>query len=334
MKISVIVPVYNVEPYLERCLTSIQNNTYTNLEIICINDGSTDGCAAILNRFAAEDRRFIIITQENAGISAARNRGLDIATGEFIAFVDSDDWIHPQYFETMAYYQKLHQADMVVGNYKRVSEVEAMESIQYENIDVKIWSPYDIYKTPDRFRSSVWGRIYRSELLKEKRFMEMKRVIEDCIYNAVVLGDNENIKICYIPVELYYYFNRPGSLIYQIDYAMRFHVVTVFHQLMKETSSTGFKRVFLIETLKRALSVRYGASFVSDRKEEVRNCNHILKACITELWRLSETTGRERMQYTMFYIAPWLYRLIRIIDDPTMLAWEKQMKKLRKREQH
>ena len=90
-KISVIVPVYNVEPYLERCLDSIIQNTYRNLEIICVNDGSTDNCGAILDRYAEQDDRFVVIHKENGGLSSARNSGMDVATGEFIAFIDSDD---------------------------------------------------------------------------------------------------------------------------------------------------------------------------------------------------------------------------------------------------
>ena len=100
-KISVIIPIYNTAAYLPRCLDSILQNTYRSLEIICVNDGSTDDSAVILERYAAADSRIIAVNQENAGVSAARNTGLDMATGDFIAFVDSDDWVHPQYFEIL-----------------------------------------------------------------------------------------------------------------------------------------------------------------------------------------------------------------------------------------
>ena len=100
-KISVIIPIYNTAKYLPRCLDSILNNMYQNLEVICINDGSTDESAVILERYAAADSRIISVNKANAGVSAARNTGLDIATGDFIAFVDSDDWIHFQFFEIL-----------------------------------------------------------------------------------------------------------------------------------------------------------------------------------------------------------------------------------------
>ncbi len=98
-KISVIIPVYNVEKYLKKCLDSVISQTYKNLEIICINDGSPDNCGQILDEYAKKDSRIIVIHQENAGVSAARNQGLEIARGEYITFVDSDDWLEPECYE-------------------------------------------------------------------------------------------------------------------------------------------------------------------------------------------------------------------------------------------
>ena len=99
--ISVIVPVYNVENYLEECLESIQNQTYTNIEVIMINDGSTDGSKEICERFCLQDNRFKLVTQENQGLSAARNRGVKESVGQYIMFVDSDDVINTKVIEVL-----------------------------------------------------------------------------------------------------------------------------------------------------------------------------------------------------------------------------------------
>ena len=99
--ISIIIPVYNVEAYLPSCLDSIINNTFRDLEIICVDDGSPDNCGSILDKYAAEDSRIVVIHQENQGVAVARNNGIREAKGEFVAFIDSDDWIHPQYFQTL-----------------------------------------------------------------------------------------------------------------------------------------------------------------------------------------------------------------------------------------
>ena len=98
-KISVIVPVYKVEPYLRKCLDSIVNQTYRNLQIILVDDGSPDNCGKICDEYAARDRRIEVIHQENGGISAARNAGLNLADGDYIGWVDSDDWIEPEMYE-------------------------------------------------------------------------------------------------------------------------------------------------------------------------------------------------------------------------------------------
>ena len=100
-KISVIVPVYNVEQYLPQCLDSIINQTYKNLEIICVDDGSPDNSGKILDEYAKKDKRIKVIHQENQGVSVARNTGLDNATGKYIGFVDPDDWIEADYYETL-----------------------------------------------------------------------------------------------------------------------------------------------------------------------------------------------------------------------------------------
>ena len=100
-KISVIIPVYNTAPYLKRCLDSVLGSTYRNLEVICVNDGSTDESLSILEHYQELDDRIVVITQNNRGLSAARNTGMAQATGAFLSFVDSDDWVHPQMFELL-----------------------------------------------------------------------------------------------------------------------------------------------------------------------------------------------------------------------------------------
>ena len=112
-KITVIVPVYNVENYLNKCLDSLINQTYKNLEIIVINDGSTDNSGEICQEYAQKDNRIIYIEQENGGLSDARNTGLERMTGSYVTFVDSDDWVEPDYVEVL--YNKLLQLEIIVS---------------------------------------------------------------------------------------------------------------------------------------------------------------------------------------------------------------------------
>ena len=113
-KISIIVPIYNVEKYLPKCIDSIINQTLENIEIILVNDGSTDSCAEIIESYANKDNRIKVIHKKNGGQSSARNMGLDIAKGEYIGFVDSDDWLHYDMYENMYKSIKKVNSDLCV----------------------------------------------------------------------------------------------------------------------------------------------------------------------------------------------------------------------------
>lgn len=121
MKISVIVPVYNVELYLIKCLDSIINQTYENLEIILVNDGSTDNSGKICDQYKGIDKRILVIHKENGGLSSARNTGINVATGEFIGFIDSDDWIEPDYYELLYNGISKYKSDISVVHLRKVT---------------------------------------------------------------------------------------------------------------------------------------------------------------------------------------------------------------------
>ena len=122
--ISVIVPVYNAERYLADCLESLIRQTHRELEILVIDDGSTDGSAALCERFAGQDGRIRLLRKENSGVSSARNLGLDEAQGEYVAFVDADDWILPEMLETQLIQLTREGGDMILGGYLAVGEKE------------------------------------------------------------------------------------------------------------------------------------------------------------------------------------------------------------------
>ena len=127
-KVSIIIPVYNVEPFLARCLDSVVGQTLRGIEIICVDDGSPDRSIDILNRYAAQDDRIRVISQENRGLGGARNRGFDAATGEFILFVDSDDWIDPAYCERL--YEAAREAEEAAKAAEEAKQQAAGESAE------------------------------------------------------------------------------------------------------------------------------------------------------------------------------------------------------------
>lgn len=193
-KISVIIPIYNTAEYLPRCLDSILHNTYQNLEVICINDGSTDDSATIMERYAAADPRVMAINKANAGVSVARNTGLDMATGDFVAFVDSDDWVHPQYFELLMCAEKVHNADCVICGVQTAESQEHFSEYHQAHFSI-IATEMHSAMTGKFGRTNIWARIYRKSLIEHIRFPVGIQIAEDTIFNLNVLCIKDDIKI-------------------------------------------------------------------------------------------------------------------------------------------
>lgn len=217
-KITVIVPVYNVENYLRKCLDSIITQTYKNIEIVVVNDGSTDASGEICKEFAEMDHRITYIEQENAGLSAARDTGLNNMSGNYVTFVDSDDWIELDYVETL--YKKIteYQADIAVGNYYSFNESEGMfyfnilGNSYYEKVYDNVSIFENLYETQE-MRSfaliSAWGKLYKARLFEQLRF-DMGKLGEDGYLNQKVYLLSE--KVIYLNKSLYAYRIRKGSL--------------------------------------------------------------------------------------------------------------------------
>lgn len=129
-KISIIVPIYNVEKYLQKCVDSILCQTYKNLEIILVNDGSPDNCPAICDEYAKKDKRIKVIHKQNGGVSSARNAGLDVATGKYVQFVDSDDWVEPEYSKTMINLIEENNCDLGICGYIKKGKIVQLSSMQ------------------------------------------------------------------------------------------------------------------------------------------------------------------------------------------------------------
>ena len=216
-KITVIVPVYNVENYLNKCLDSLINQTYKNLEIIVINDGSTDNSGIICQEYAQKDNRIVYIEKENGGQSEARNMGLDRMTGSYVTFVDSDDWVEPNYVEVL--YKKLLEycADIAVGNYYSYDE---KEGVFYFHIfgDSYYEKVYDNVSIFENFYESqhmknfalicVAGKLYKADLFRDLRF-EVGKLGEDGYLNQKIYLLAE--KTIYLNAGLYAYRQREGS---------------------------------------------------------------------------------------------------------------------------
>ncbi|MBO5477005.1 MAG: glycosyltransferase family 2 protein [Clostridia bacterium] len=207
--ISVIVPIYKVEKYLRRCIDSILNQTYSNLEVILVDDGSPDNCPAIVDEYAKSDKRIKVIHKENGGISSSRNAGLKIATGEYVAFVDSDDSIDKMKYEVLYKLIKKYDADISIDELVRVKEDELGDLI-IPNLDVDNIEEKEITKSEalkmilmnNDVGNYSFTKLFKRKLFEKVCFPEGK-VYEDVATLYKVVDKAE--KIAYTNQKLYYY---------------------------------------------------------------------------------------------------------------------------------
>lgn len=208
--ISIIVPIYNAEKYLENCLDSIVNQSYRNLEILLINDGSKDSSLEIINRYGKLDSRIRIFDDINHGVSHVRNKGLDEAKGDFIYFVDSDDWIERDALETLVKLAAEHDADMVTSKKQSVSSEKSRRKIGKDVVKIYTSSQYvELMTRPLGVFCFPWNRLIKRELFEGMRFIE-GRVFEDLILMPhVVIKAN---KVIESQRRLYFYRRNYSSI--------------------------------------------------------------------------------------------------------------------------
>ena len=202
-KISVIIPVYNTEKYLSRCLDSVVNQTFKDLEIICVNDGSTDNSNEILDRYASKDNRITVINQKNGGLSAARNTGLRHASGQYIGFVDSDDWIDIDYYECLIGLAEKNNADIVMAGMRVVDQ----DNIS-DNTTPNMVTNNFVRKIKNLPNGGINDKLLKSELFQGLEF-PVGRYYEDNVvllkvmyYSKIVVFTNS--------VSYYYFMNQSG----------------------------------------------------------------------------------------------------------------------------
>lgn len=209
--ISIIIPVYNVEKYLDRCVNSVIKQTYSNLEIILIDDGSSDSSGILCDELAIKDSRIKVTHKKNGGVSSARNCGMEIATGEYIAFVDSDDWIASDMYEYCMNLMNLYSADVVEINYKAVSDeyhmVDNQDEIVHFYKSERILEHFMIVTTISSGGYSVWRCLFKKKSLSSIRFRDGK-INEDIDYKYMALA---NCKTMIVSNKIKYFYYQSGN---------------------------------------------------------------------------------------------------------------------------
>lgn len=224
--ISFVVPVYNAERTLHDCVRSLIKQTFGNIEIILVNNCSTDESLDKCNKLAKEDERVKVVDIAEKGVSAARNRGIELATGEYVAFVDADDWIDPNVcklfadlnakydYDLFCFSAQYHKKGKVTTTYLFDKDVELLSQNQKEEFQIKIFAPhvpYFKYKTNTRFAGSAWGKFYKREILLKNnlRFATETIISEDVLFNTLTLDYFD--RIGYTREYFYHYIQQNNS---------------------------------------------------------------------------------------------------------------------------
>ena len=235
MKVSLIIPVYNVSAFLRKCLDSVQAQTYKDIEVIIVNDGSTDNSLEIINEYVAQNSNFIAYTIENSGQGGARNYGLEKASGEFVAFLDSDDYISPDCIERLAETAINTCSDIVVcGCYDVREDGSVIE--EYQNNITN--STTSVFENPQIFfnRVAPWGKLFRKSIFGDLKFAtrvwyEDMRLIPKLFLNAQ--------KVTYIPDLLFYYVQRAGSTMNNKNAVRNLEIIETFEDLVSYFKEKG-----------------------------------------------------------------------------------------------
>ena len=212
-KISVIVSVYNIEKYVSRAIESICNQSYQNLEIILVDDGSTDKSGIICDEYAKKDNRIKVLHKRNGGLSSARNEGIQLASGEYIAFVDGDDWIDETMYEDMLHLIQLNDADLAICNYKAIGKRTTTDTSTENVVVFEGRETLRVFIEEDeryQIQNAAWNKLYKRSLMGELRFPEGK-LFEDIVYTTKLLAKSK--RAVYVDRAYYnYIFDRSDSI--------------------------------------------------------------------------------------------------------------------------
>ena len=204
--VSIIIPAYNTEKYIVKCLKSLQVQTYDNIEVIIVNDGSIDQTQNIISAFIKTDKRFLLINQENAGVSSARNVGINVSTGNYLIFVDSDDYVAPDYVETLLTLMKLGNNELVCADYYKVKNgVVYSHSTDTQNVDILSRNDaIDLLHSDRYFQGYLWNKIFLKEIVTQNyiSFDPEIKIWEDMQFCLKYLIHIE--KIVYINKPIYF----------------------------------------------------------------------------------------------------------------------------------
>lgn len=314
--ISIIIPIYNVEKYIHKCLDSICNQTYQNIEIILVEDGSPDNCGKICDEYAQKDKRIIVIHKENGGLSSARNAGLDIAKGEYISFIDSDDFIALDFIEKLYLLCINNNVDIAECNFLRFeNDILKDKTIS----DIEIYTPLEmqnrIYSDFNMRTIIVWNKLYKRYIYENMRF-PIGKINEDefCTYKAFY---NCKSKIAVTNEKLYFYRYSPNSIMGKNFNLKRLDILEAYEE-RKEFYKNNKEVELYIKTLKSysyTLEIIYELVRINIENPEIylHQIYNKAKENYLEIKKYKGEVYRLKLRNLIFIYCPFIYKIIKNI---------------------
>ena len=313
-KISIIIPVFNVEKYLKRCLESVLSQTYYNIEIILIDDGSQDKCGRICDEYAANDSRIVVIHKKNEGLSIARNCGIEMATGDYICFVDSDDYISPDYCQKLYNAIVTENADIAMCRFIRFSSDKCNESIKH-NGEKKVINSVDalkeIYLADGELFTVVWNKMYKKSVIGDIRYPQ-NRINEDEFTTYKFFLNAK--KIVEIYDVLYFYFWNTNSITTKDNYLENEDIYDAFDERIILFSKDPSMKELLRLTNKAYLDriIFRSRKLIKNKKRNIAKKLHRKYKLYYKKHPICKKLGKG---YQIYYYNPRVYYLLLSIKE-------------------
>ena len=248
-EVSIVVPIYNVEPYLKRCVDSILSQTFPDFQLILVDDGSPDNCGKICDEYAKKDSRIHVIHQENGGLSAARNSGIDWVFEQsytkWITFIDSDDWVTPNYLELLISIAREYQVNIVVGSSQHAHEGDTFSECSYG--DILKYTPEEFWVKDKDLATVAWAKLYLTALFNAIRYPVGKLHEDEFTTHLLLFSQN---MIAVTNARIYNYYFTPNSIMRSMWSVKKIDAIEACEEQMLFFKKNGYKLAFK-ETEKR-----------------------------------------------------------------------------------